>query len=98
LIGYNIFTENSTDWIDRVEVVETDRKYLLIVKKEILALNLPNKNGDMDKSRFSDRDPDFIKPECDMIIYLPLPEDAYKVNKWGVRNGVMEVRISRINS
>jgi len=49
LIGYNVFTENSTDWIDRVEVVKTDRKYLLIVKKEILALNLPNKNGDMDR-------------------------------------------------
>jgi len=61
------------DWIDRVESVKTDRKYLLIVKKEILMLNLPNKNGDMDKGiRFSDRDPDFIKPECDMIMHLPL--------------------------
>jgi len=31
LIGFNVFTENSTDWIDRVEVVKTDRKYLLVV-------------------------------------------------------------------
>jgi|GEM_PF-5631813 len=37
------------DWIDRVEVVETDRKYLLVVKKEILGLNLPDKNGNIDK-------------------------------------------------
>jgi len=61
--------------------------------------NLPNKNGDIDKGiRFSDKDPDIIKPEYDIIIYLPLPEDVYKVNEWRVRSGVMEVRISRINS
>jgi len=49
LIGYKMFTEDSTDWIDRVEVVKTDRKYLLVVKKELMGLNLPNKNGDMEK-------------------------------------------------
>jgi len=37
---------------------------LLIVKEEILVLNLPNKNGGMDKGiRFSDKDPDIIKPD-----------------------------------
>jgi len=50
LIGYNMFSENSWGWIDRVEVVKTDRKYLLITKKEILMFNLPDENGDMDKS------------------------------------------------
>jgi len=36
LIGFNVFTEKSGDWIDRVEVVKTDRKYLLVVIKEPL--------------------------------------------------------------
>jgi len=48
--------------------------------------------------RFSDKNPDIIKPECDMIIYLPLPEDVYKVDKWRVGEGVIgvtEVWISR---
>jgi len=85
LIGFNVFTEKSGDWIDRVEIIETDREYPLVVRKEILALNLPNENGDIDKGvRFSDRDPDIIKSVCDMIVYLPLPEDAYKVTKWRV--------------
>jgi len=44
-----MITENSEDWIDRVEVVETDRKYLLIVKKEILALNLSKDNEDINE-------------------------------------------------
>jgi len=50
-----VFTENSTDWIDRIEVIKTDREYLLVVKKELMGLNLPNKNRDVDKSRFSDK-------------------------------------------
>jgi|GEM_PF-1692624 len=49
LIGYKKITENSTDWIDRAEVVKTDRKYLFIVKKEILACNRSNKNGDVNE-------------------------------------------------
>jgi len=63
LIGYNVFTENSTDWIDRVEVIKTDRKYLLVVIKEHLGFRIP-KNGELK--------PDIIKLESDMIIYLPL--------------------------
>jgi len=51
LIGYKMINENSWDWIDRVEVIETDRKYLLVVKKELMGLNLPNKNGDMVRVR-----------------------------------------------
>jgi len=88
LISYGKITENSEDWFDRAEVVKTDRKYLLIIKKE-MACNLPKDDEDINKG---------IKLECDMIIYLPLPEDAYKVDKWRVGNGVMEVWISRINS
>jgi len=42
LISYKTINK---DWIDKVEIIEADRKYLLIVKKEILACNLPNKNG-----------------------------------------------------
>jgi len=93
LIDYDEFTKKSWDWIDRVEVVKTDRKYLLVVKKELVGFRIP-KNGELKPGT----EPDFIKPECDMIIYLPLPEDAYKVDKWRVGNGVMEVRVSRINS
>jgi len=93
LIGYNVFTENSTDWIDRVEVVETDRKYLLVVIKEPLGFRIP-RNGELDP----DAESDIIKLESDIIVYLPLPEDAYKVNKWRVGRDFIEVRISRINS
>jgi len=49
LIGYKLITEKSWDWIDRVEVIETDRKYLLVVEKEILACNRSNKNGDVNE-------------------------------------------------
>jgi len=78
LISYKMINEKSWDWIDRVKIIKTDRKHLLIVKKEILMLNLPDENGDMDKdTRLSYRDPDFIKPECDMIVYLPLLDDVY---------------------
>jgi len=34
LISYGGIDRNSEDLVDRVEVVGTDRKYLLIVKKE----------------------------------------------------------------
>jgi len=90
LIGYNVLTENSTDWIDREEAVKTDRKYLLVVVKEPLGFRIP-KNGELRP----DAEPDIIKLESDIIVYLPLPDDAYKVDKWRVGNGVMEVRISR---
>jgi len=90
LIGYNEFTEKSGDWIDRVEVVKTDRKYMLVVIKEPLGFRIP-KNGELNP----DAEPDIIKLESDIIIYLPLPEDAYKVNKWRVGRGFIEVRISR---
>ena len=93
LIGYNVFTEKSGDWIDRVEVVKTDRKYPLVVIKEPLGFRIP-KNGELKP----DAEPDIIKLESDMIVYLPLPDDAYKVNKWRVGRGFIEVRISRINS
>jgi len=90
LIGFNIFSEKSWGWIDRVEVVKTDRKYLLVVVKEPLGFRIP-KNGELNP----DAEPDIIKLESDMIIYLPLPEDAYKVNEWRVGRGFIEVRISR---
>jgi len=90
LIGYNELTENSTDWIDRVEVVKTNRKYLLVVVKEPLGFRIP-RNGKLKP----DAEPDFIKLESDIIVYLPLPEDAYKVDKWRVGRGFIEVRISR---
>jgi len=41
LIGFNVFTEKSGDWIDRVEVVKTNRKYLLVVIKEPLGFRIP---------------------------------------------------------
>jgi len=93
LISYNMFTENSEDYIDKVEVVKTDRKYLLVAVKEPLAFRIP-RNGELDP----DAEPDIIKLESDIIVYLPLPEDAYKVDKWRVGRGVIEIRISRINS
>jgi len=93
LIGFNVFTEKSTDWIDRVEVVKTDRKYLLVVIKEPLGFRIP-RNGELNP----DAEPDITKLESDIIVYLPLPEDAYKVDKWRVARGFIEVRISRINS
>jgi len=68
LIGYNVFTENSGDWIDRAEVVKTDRKYLLVVIKEPLGFSIP-KNGEL---RPNDTEPDIIKLESDMIVYLSL--------------------------
>jgi len=79
-----MITEKSGDWIDRVEVVKTDRKYLLVVIKEPLGFRIP-KNGEL---RPNDTEPDIIKLECDMIVYLPLPEDAYKVDKWRVGRGI----------
>jgi len=90
LIGFNVFTEKSGDWIDRVEVVKTNRKYLLVVIKEPLGFRIP-KNGELNP----DAEPDIVKLESDIIVYLPLPNDAYKVDKWRVGRGFIEVRISR---
>jgi len=75
LISYNVLTEKSWDWIDRVEVIKTDRNYLLVVVKEPLGFRIP-KNGELRH----DEEPDIIKLESDIIVYLPLPEDAYKVD------------------
>ena len=93
LIGFNVLTEKSGDWIDRVEVVKTDREYLLVVVKEPLGFRTP-KNGELRH----DEEPDIIKLESDIIVYLPLPNDAYKVNKWRVGRGFIEIWISRISS
>ena len=72
MISYKLITKNSWDLIDRVEVIETDRKYLLIVKKEIMEYKIPNVNKDV-KPDAKDIDIiDIIKPESDMIIYLSL--------------------------
>jgi len=76
LIGYNVFTEKSGDRIDRVEVVKTDRKYLLVIIKEPLGFRI-SKSGEL---KPDDTEPGIIKLESDIIVYLPLPEDAYKVD------------------
>jgi len=47
-----MITKNSWDWIDRVEVIEINRKYLLIVEKEIMRYNLPKNDEDI---MFSDK-------------------------------------------
>ena len=72
LIGYNVFTEKSGDWIDRVEVVKTDRKYLLIVVKEPLGFRIP-RNGELNP----DAEPDIIKLESDITIYLLIINTSY---------------------
>jgi len=40
-----MINEKSWDWINRVEVVKTDRKYLLVVIKEPLCFRIP-RNGE----------------------------------------------------
>jgi len=57
--------------------------------KEPLGFNIP---------RNSELKPDIIKLESDIIVYLPLPNDAYKVDKWRVGRGFIEIWISRISS
>jgi len=80
LISYGGIDRNSEDLVDRVEVVNTDRKYLLIVKKETWRYFIPDKDEyvkhyvkGFDNIEIVRPEPGIIKirkPESDMIIYL----------------------------
>jgi len=65
---------------------------------ELVGYRIPKSIDAKKGLKFDSKDPNIVRLEPHMIIYLPLPDDAYKVDKWRLGNRVMGVWISKISS